>query len=42
MRVVAGKMQLLCKRDVLTLDSESLEYREAKEALFRNGDRFVL
>jgi hypothetical protein len=37
-----GEMQLLCRRNVMALDSESLEYRQATEALFRNGDRFVL
>jgi hypothetical protein len=35
-------MQLLCSRTIPALDTESLEFREAKEALFRNGERFVL
>jgi hypothetical protein len=35
-------MRLICTRRVSSLDSESLEYREAKEALFRDSGRFVL
>ena len=37
-----GNMQLICTRSVPALDSQSLEYREAKEALFRSGKHFVL
>jgi hypothetical protein len=35
-------MQLICTRSVPVVDSESLECRQAKEALFRDGDRYVL
>jgi hypothetical protein len=35
-------MLLICTRSVPAIDSESLECRQAKEALFRNGNRFVL
>ena len=35
-------MRLICARRVPCLDSESLENRQAQEALFRDGDRFVL
>jgi len=35
-------MQLICTRTIPALDAASLESRDAKEALFRDGDRFVL
>jgi hypothetical protein len=35
-------MQLICTRSVPVVDFESLECRQAKEALFRDGDRYVL
>jgi hypothetical protein len=37
-----SQLQLLCRRNIPALDPESLECREAQEALFRDGDRFVL
>jgi hypothetical protein len=42
MSTLSGEMKLLCKRKIPALDSESLELRVAREALFRDGDRFVL
>ena len=39
---MTATMQLLCTRTIPTLDVESLEAWEAKEALFRDGDHFVL
>ena len=38
----ANNMQLICTRSVPVVDFESLECRQAKEALFRDGDRYVL
>ena len=38
----AHNLQLICTRGVPAVDSESLECRQAKEALFRDGDRYVL
>jgi hypothetical protein len=35
-------MQLVCTRRIPALDTESLEFREAKEALFREGNSFIL
>ena len=35
-------MRLICTRRVPCLDSESLEHRQAKEALFRDGNRYLL
>jgi hypothetical protein len=35
-------MQLICTRSAPVVDFESLECRQAKEALFRDGDRYVL
>jgi hypothetical protein len=35
-------MQLLEQRSIATIDSTSLENRDAKEALFSQGDGFVL
>ena len=35
-------MRLICKRRVPCLDSEFLKLRQAKEALFRDGNRYVL
>jgi hypothetical protein len=35
-------MRLICMRSVLAHDSESLECRQAKEALFRDGNCYVL
>jgi hypothetical protein len=35
-------MQLLCTRTIPALDVDSLEARDAREALFRDGDRFLL
>jgi hypothetical protein len=35
-------MQLLYRRKLPALDSDSLETREAQEALFRNADGFIL
>jgi hypothetical protein len=35
-------MELICARTIPALDADSLECSEAKEALFRSGDRFVL
>ena len=35
-------MQLICTRHVPYLDSDSLEDRQATEALFRDGNCFVL
>ena len=40
--ITPNDMQLVCSRTIPVLDTESLECREAKEALFRNGERFVL
>lgn len=40
--ISVSDMQLICARNIPALDTDSLECREAKEALFRNGDRFVL
>ena len=37
-----SNMRLICTRSVPVLDSETLEFRQAKEALFRDGSRFVL
>jgi hypothetical protein len=37
-----SNMRLICRRRVPCLDSESLEHRQAKEALFRDGNRYVL
>jgi hypothetical protein len=34
--------QLVCKRIIPALDSESLEFRDVQEVLLRRGDRFVL
>jgi hypothetical protein len=42
MSAAPEKMELLIKRTIPVLDVESLEYREAKEALFRDGNRFIL
>jgi hypothetical protein len=36
------RMLLLQQRTITALDAETLEYREAKEALFRDGYRYVL
>ena len=38
----ADQMLLVHRKTIPALDVETLEYREAKEALFRNGDRFLL
>jgi hypothetical protein len=35
-------MELICARTIAALDANSLECNEAKEALFRSGNRFVL
>jgi len=35
-------MKLVCTRRIPALDTNSLEYREAKEALFRHRDGFIL
>jgi hypothetical protein len=35
-------MRLICTRSAPALDSESLECRQAKEALFRDGNCYVL
>jgi hypothetical protein len=35
-------MQLIWTRTIPALDVDSLEDREAKEALFRDGDRYFL
>ncbi len=35
-------MKLICTRRIPALDSDTLEYREAKEALFRDGNGFIL
>jgi hypothetical protein len=40
--VIANDVHLICMRSISALDTESLECREAKEALFCDGDRFVL
>ena len=40
--MTAHNLQLICTRSVPVVDSESLECRQAKEALFRDGDRYVL
>jgi len=40
--ILSNTMQLLCTRSIPVLDAQSLDCREAKEALFRDGDRFVL
>jgi hypothetical protein len=40
--VLPNKMQLICTRTISALDLDSLESREAKEALFRDGNCFVL
>jgi hypothetical protein len=42
MSVTLQGMSLLISRSVPTLDVDSLEWRETMEALFRDGDRFVL
>ena len=42
MSAAPEKMELLIKRSIPVLDVVSLEYREAKEALFRDGNRFIL
>jgi hypothetical protein len=42
MNPVPNNMRLICTRSVPCLDPESLEDREAKEALFRDGERYVL
>jgi hypothetical protein len=42
MSAATTTMELLFRRSIPALDIESLEYREAKEALFRNGNRFIL
>jgi hypothetical protein len=39
---VSSQMKLLSNRNIPSLDSESLECRDAQEALFREGDRFIL
>jgi hypothetical protein len=35
-------MQLICTRHIPALDIDSLECRDAKEALFRDGGIFIL
>ena len=40
--VLPTNMQLICTRSVPALDFEFLEFGEAKEALFRDGNRYVL
>jgi hypothetical protein len=40
--ISASDIQLVCMRSIPALDTESLECRDAKEALFRGGNRFVL
>lgn len=40
--ISASYIQLICTRSISALDTESLECREAKGALFRDGNRFVL
>lgn len=40
--MLPSNMRLICTRSVPVLDAQSLEYREAKEALFRHGKSFVL
>jgi hypothetical protein len=35
-------LQLVCTRRIPCLDTETLEPRQAKEALFRNGNRYML
>ena len=42
MSAVRDRIELIVKRIIPALDVESLEYREAKEALFRNDSRFIL
>lgn len=42
MTKLSGEMQLVQRRNIPALDLESLESREVQEALFRNGDGFVL
>lgn len=43
MSVIAPtNMRLICTRSIPALDSESLECRQAKEALFRDGNCYVL
>jgi hypothetical protein len=37
-----SNMRLICTRNIPALDAECLEWREAKEALFRQGDGFLL
>ena len=39
---IPGNMRLICTRSLPALDAQSLEVREAKEALFRKDDSFVL
>ena len=40
--ISASDIQLVCMRSIPALDTQSLECRDAKEALFRDGSRFVL
>jgi len=42
MSAALDKMELISQRTLPALDAETLEDREAKEALFRDGDRFIL
>jgi hypothetical protein len=37
-----NSLRLICTRRVPCLDSDSLKRRQAKEALFRDGNRYVL
>lgn len=40
--ISASDMRLICTRIIPAIDSETLESRRAKEALLRDGNRFVL
>ena len=40
--ILPNEMQLICTRIIPALDAVSLESLNAKEALFRNGEHFVL
>jgi hypothetical protein len=40
--MLPSNMRLICARSVPAIDADSLECREAKEALFRQGDGFLL
>jgi hypothetical protein len=40
--ILSNRLQLISARTVAFLDAESLDHREAKEALFRDGEGFIL